>query len=350
MASRTGERSRAAETNRAGKATSLDVARLAGVSQAAVSRVFTPGSSASAAMRERVLAAARKLSYVPNTLASNLSTQRSNIVALMIGDTRNSAYSTLLAEACRRLEQIGKHVLLFNSPDPAKFDDVLLEMLQYQVDAIVIAAASMSSRMAVLCLDRGVPVVMLARSVPGLPVHNVLCDDAQGGEDAARVMLQGGGRRFAAIQGDPNTSTTRERLAGYMNGLIRAGIRHDDIGLACGDYSYEGGYRAAIELIRGPTPPDSIFCLTDLMALGAMDALRGELGLRVPDDVAIFGFDDIAEASRIPYSISTIREPFARMMDEMVRLIDPAGARDSEPALLKIKGDLVLRTSTRPID
>jgi DNA-binding LacI/PurR family transcriptional regulator len=347
MAVRKNEIRRSAEPPRT-NVTSLDVARLAGVSQSAVSRVFTPGSSASEEMRRAVLEAARKLNYVPNTLARSLSTQRSNIVALMIGDTQNSAYSALLAEACRRLEQIGKHVLLFNSPDPARFDNVLLEMLQYQVDAIVIAAASMSSRMAVLCLDRGVPVVMLARLVPGLPVHNIRCDDAQGGEDAARILVQGGGRRFGAVLGDLNTSTNRERLAGYLQGLQRAGVDTGAVAQACGDYTYEGGFQAALELMRGPNPPDSIFCLTDLMALGAMDALRSELGLRVPDDVAIFGFDDIAEASRAAYSISTIREPFVEMMDHMVRLIDPASER-GEPAVVLIKGEVVLRNSTRPI-
>jgi DNA-binding LacI/PurR family transcriptional regulator len=327
--------------------TSLDVARLAGVSQSAVSRVFTPGSSASPAMREAVLAAARKLNYVPNTLARSLSTQRSDIVALMIGDTQNSAYSALLAEACRRLEQIGKHVLLFNSPDPERFDNVLLEMLQYQVDAIVIAAASMSSRMAGLCLDRGVPVVMLARAVPGLPVHTIRCDDAQGGEDAAQVLAGGARGRFGAILGDENTSTNRERLAGYLRGLQRSGVDPGTVVRACGGYTYDGGYRAALELMRLPGRPDSIFCLTDLMALGAMDALRSGLGLRIPEDVAIFGFDDIAEASRAAYSISTIREPFVEMMDHMVRLIAPSAGRAAEPELVEIRGEVVLRGSTR---
>lgn len=346
MATRREDGPAARESGRA-NVTSLDVARLAGVSQSAVSRVFTPGSSASPAMREAVLEAARKLNYVPNTLARSLSTQRSNIVALMIGDTQNSAYSALLAEACRRIEQLGKHVLLFNSPDPERFDNVLLEMLQYQVDAIVIAAASMSSRMAVLCLDRGIPVVMLARAVPGLPVHTIRCDDAQGGEDAARVLAEGGRGRFGVILGDQDTSTNRERLAGYLRGLERTGVDLQSVAQACGDYTYEGGYRAAIELMRLPEPPDSVFCLTDLMALGAIDAMRSELGLRIPEDVAVFGFDDIAEAGRAAYSVSTIREPFAEMMDHMVRLIDPSGERPSESELVLIKGEVVLRNSTR---
>jgi DNA-binding LacI/PurR family transcriptional regulator len=344
-----GRRKALGDAPRARRATSLDVARLAGVSQAAVSRVFTPGSSVSEAMRQAVLAAARQLNYVPNTLASNLSRQRSNIVALMIGDTRNSAYSDLLTHACRHLERIGKHVLLFISPDPAKFDDILLEMLRYQVDAIVIAAASMSSRMAGLCLDRGVPVIMLARQVPNLPVHNVLCDDAHGGGEAARVLFQGGGQSFAAIHGPPDTSTTRDRLQGYLDRLERLGVEPAEVARAGGDYTYEGGYRAALELMRGPKPPDSIFCLTDLMALGAMDAVRSELGLRVPHDVAIFGFDDIDEASRAAYAISTIREPFTPMMEEMVRLITQDPATEPEPVLVRIKGELVLRGSTRPL-
>jgi len=339
-------RSKAAELNRA--PTSTDVAKLAGVSQAAVSRVFTPGTSVSDRMRKRVQTAARQLNYVPNTLARSLMTQQSNIVAVVIGDMRNSGYSTLLTEASRRLEQIGKHILLFNSSDPATFDDVLLQMLQYQVDAIVITAASMSSRMAGVCLDRGVPVVMLSRYVPGLPVHTVCCDNARGGEQAAKVLRKGGGRVFGAIYGDMNTTTTRERLEGYLNALQRVGIAAARVAQVGGNYTYEGGYQATLELMRRPNPPDSLFCLTDLMALGVMDALRSELKLRVPHDVAVFGFDDIAEAAHGAYSISTIRQPSVEMIDEMIRLISTRKGQE-EPRLLRIKGELVLRSSTHPM-
>jgi DNA-binding LacI/PurR family transcriptional regulator len=299
-------------------------------------------------MRQRVQLAARQLNYVPNTLARSLMTQQSNIVAFVIGDMRNSGYSTLLTEASRRLEQIGKHILLFNSPDPARFDDALWQMLQYQVDAIVITAASISSRMAGLCLDRGVPVVMLSRYVPGLPVHTVCCDNVRGGEQAAVVLKNGGGRAFGVIYGDMNTTTTRERLEGFLKGLQRVGVEAAEVAQVGGDYTYEGGYRAALELMRRPTPPDSIFCLTDLMALGAMDALRSELKLQVPQEVAVFGFDDIAEAGHAAYSISTIRQPSVELIDEMIRLISVRKGEE-EPRLLRIKGELVLRGSTRPI-
>ena len=329
---------------RSSRANSTDVARLAGVSIAAVSRAFKPGSSISSETANKVFKAAQQLKYVPNTLASSLITHQTNIVALMLANLNNPIYSSMLDEASRRLEAIGKQVLLFTPRDANDFDQSLQRMLHYQVDAIVIAAASISSRMASLCLDRDVPVVMLGRHVPGLPVHSVRGNARDGGIQAAELLLADGGKSFGIIGGPPTLTTMVERQKAAFDRLSRD-LEPTQIIIEEADLTYNGGYRTALRMLAKDNPPDSLICLTDIMALGAMDAIRFELGRKVPDDIAIIGFDDITEASHASYRLTTVKTPVREMIDHMMTLI--ASERSVEPKAIEIDAQIVVRASTR---
>lgn len=332
---------------RSDRANSLDVARLAGVSIAAVSRAFTPGSSISAELAEKVRKAARQLNYVPNSLASSLITRQTNIVALMLPRMSNPIYAAMLAEVSRRLEELNKQVLLFTPSDEADFDRSLGRMLEYQVDAIVIAAATISNRMAALCLDRNVPVVMLGRHVPGLPVHSVRPNARDGGTRAAELLLRGGGKRFGIVAGPPNLTTMVERQSAVV-GRLQAAPGASVVAIVDGGLTYEGGYEAALAIMDRRDRPDSVVCMTDIMALGAMDAIRHRLSLRIPDDVAIIGFDDIAEAAHASYSLTTVKTPLVEMVDHMIDLI-AMPETDAAPRIVEIDAELVVRRSTRAV-
>ncbi|WP_010186268.1 LacI family DNA-binding transcriptional regulator [Sphingomonas sp. PAMC 26605] len=332
---------------RSTRANSTDVARLAGVSIAAVSRAFTPGGSISPEMAERVRTAARQLNYVPNTLASSIITRRTNIVALLFPPLLNQVFAALLSEASLRLEEVGKQILLFTPLDEDDFDRTLQRMLEFQVDAIVVGAAPISSRMAALCLGRDVPVVMLGRHVPNLSVHSVRGNADDAGTKAADLLLRGGGRRFGIISGPQTFSKIVERQKAIVRHLALKGAQ-DELPVADGKMTYDGGYAAALELMRGDDPPDSVFGLTDIMAIGAMDAIRHELGLRIPEDVAVIGFDDIAEAAHKSYDLTTVRTPVRQMVQHMLTLIEP-GAGLGEPQTIEIDAQLIVRGSTRAV-
>jgi len=332
---------------RGNRVNSLDVARLAGVSVAAVSRAFTTGSSISPKLAEKVRTAARQLNYVPNSLASSLITRRTNIVALMLPGLGNQVYAAILAEASRRLEEVNKQILLFTPLTENDFDRSLQRMLEYRVDAIVIAAASISSRMAALCLGRDVPVVMLGRHVPNLSVHSVRGNAEDGGTKAAELLLAGSGKRFGIISGSQTLTTLAERQHAILRRLRQTGDVHD-VPIVDGKLTYEGGYQAAIEILAKKKPPDSIFSLTDIMAIGAMDAIRHELRLRIPEDVAVVGFDDIAEAAQASYRLTTVRTPVQQMVHHMMTLIAPEAAQE-EPQTILIDAELIMRSSTRPV-
>jgi DNA-binding LacI/PurR family transcriptional regulator len=336
------------------RVTSIDVARLAGVSQSAVSRAFTPGTSISEQARAKVLEAARALNYVPNSIARTLITRRSDIVAMVVGDLQNPFYVQVLDDVTAALQQRGVQVLVFRVANGSEVDASLMTVLQYQVDGIVITSAQVSDRMAQICAERGIPVVMLNRFVTGLRVRTVCCNNVRGGRLAARTLIAAGGSRFAAIMGDLDAAAVLDRMLGFSDEIAASGFRPAAIRTDCGHYTYQGGYAAALRLFEGRTPasrPDALFCLNDIMALGALDALRGTLGLKVPDDVMVIGFDDIAEASRPGYRLTTIRQPLDQMIGHTMSLLglDEPEANTTDSSALFIEGELIERATVRPL-
>lgn len=308
------------------RTTSFDVAALAGVSQSAVSRAFTPGSSISDDTREKVLEAARKLNYVPNSIASSLTTKRSNIVALILGDMNNPFYVHVLQAFSSRLQQQGRQVLIFSVGRNADSDEAILQVLKYQVDGVILTAAQLSTRMTSMCHDRGIPIVLFNRYIPGSDASGVRCDNAGGGRLIAEAFLAAGARHFSVIAGDPKGTTSQDRVRGFVERLLESGIRRTDVCVVEGNSSYKGSYSATLTYfsslsIRGARRPDALFCVNDIMAMGALDALRYKIGLRVPDDVMLAGFDDIPEGRRAPYHLTTVRQPIDAMVDEALSIL-----------------------------
>lgn len=315
-------------TRRRSRSTSFDVAALAGVSQSAVSRAFTPGSSIAEETRQKVLEAALKLNYVPNSIASSLTTKRTNIVALILGNMANPFYVHVLHAFSRRLQAQGRQVLIFTVDQGAESDEAILQVLKYQVDGVILTAAQLSTRMTSICHERGIPIVLFNRYIPGSDASGVRCDNAAGGRMIAEAFLAAGARSFAMITGDPKGTTSKDRERGFAERLMEAGIKRSDIVVMEGNTSYEGAFNATLRFFRDKDHRriDALFGINDIMAMGAIDALRHRLGLRVPEDLMVGGFDDIPEGRRAPYQLTTVRQPIEQMVDEslaMLHLDDP---------------------------
>lgn len=305
------------------RATSFDVAALAGVSQSAVSRAFTVGSSIAEEKRLKILDAARKLNYVPNSIASSLTTKRSNIVAVILGNMGNPFYVHVLRAFIDRLQKQGRQILTFTVENGADSDEALMRVLRYQVDGIILTAAQLSTRMTSICHDRGIPIVLFNRYIPGSDASGVRCDNVGGGRIMAEAFLAAGAKTFAMIKGDPKGTTSQDRASGFSQRLLEAGIPRQDIREIEGQSIYDGAFNAVLREYRGATAalPDAIFGINDTMAMGAMDALRHRLGVRIPEDVMIGGFDDIPEGRRFPYQLTTVRQPIEPMVDEALAIL-----------------------------
>ena len=261
------------------RATSFDVAALAGVSQSAVSRAFTPGSSIADETREKVVEAARKLNYVPNSIASSLTTKRTNIVALILGNMANPFYVQAMHEFSVRLQARGRQVLIFTVDPGADSDDAIMRALQYQIDGVILTSAQLSTRMTAMCHERGIPIVLFNRYIPGSDASGVRCDNVGGGRMIAEAIIAAGAKTFAMITGDPRGTTSQDRVRGFVERLVEEGIKRSEIEEIAG-----GSTTKAQSKLLGPvqrpqeTRPEALFAINDIMAMGAMDVLRFALG------------------------------------------------------------------------
>ena len=327
-------------------ATAIDVARLAGVSQSTVSRVFTEGASCSDATRTAVLEAAQKLGYRPNLIARSLITRRSKLVAVAMGYLENQFYPTVLEALADRLAEAGFRILLFTAP-ARNADPILDDILRYRVEAVVLASASLSSALAEECRVAGVPVVLFNRTTRNASVSSVTGENAKGARTIAQFLLAAGHRRFAYIAGLENSSTSRDRERGFNAVLSECGLAPPE--RAVGHYSFDGAKAAAREIFARTPRPDAVFCANDHMALAALQVARHEFGLRIPTDVSIVGFDDVDAAHWPSFDLTTYSQPVRAMVDEAVAILtrlieDPAAAKRNAV----IPGQLIVRGTARP--
>ena len=324
---------------------SIDVARLAGVSQAAVSRTYTPGASISDRMRQKVLAAAEQLGYQPNIIARSLSGKSTRLVGIIMVKIGDPFYAKILAAFSRKLQEKGYWSLLLNVNEDLPLDDVFPQALQYQVDGIVLTSATLSSTIASQCTAMGVPVVMFNRFSLEVEVNAVGCDHTGGARLLADLLVKAGHKRFAYISGEENSSTNRERERGFTERL--ADLGHELHARESGDYSYESGYIAAGKLLNAKERPDALFCANDFMAIAAIDQARS-LGLKVPGDLSVVGFDDASMAGWPRYSLTTIRQPVDRLVEATVDvLVNAIEIPENERVIKVIPGRLVVRDSAR---
>lgn len=298
--------------------TSEDVARHAKVSQSAVSRAFTPGASVSLKTREKVLKAATELGYRPNALARAMISGKSRLIAMLVAYLDNQFYPIVLENLARALQERGYHVLLFMT-DTGRQDEVVQKMLEYQVEGIVMASATLSSTLARECAQTGIPVVMLNRYVATSPASSVTSDNIEGGRLVADFLVRGGHERIAYIAGAEDSSTNRDREAGFYKGLAQHGLAAWD--RAVGGYTFEGAAAATRELCARPERPDAIFVANDHMAFAVMDTIRSEFGLRIPADISIVGYDDVPEASWKAYHLTTVAQPSQTMIEATISVL-----------------------------
>ncbi|MEM8949085.1 MAG: LacI family DNA-binding transcriptional regulator [Pseudomonadota bacterium] len=329
------------------RVTSIQVAKRAGVSQSAVSRVFTPGASVSQKTKDKVKKAAEELGYRPNVLARSLITGRSRMIGLLVAYLENYFYPEALEKLSNALQKKGYHVLVFMAEKTTgNIDKVLDEILDYQVDGIIMASVDISSGLAARCQAAGVPVVLFNRNQDDERLSAVTSDNVAGGRKIADFLIRGGHQRIGYIAGWEGASTQRDREAGF-----RRGLAEHDVALYARDsgaFRYEEAQAAALRMFDRADRPDAVFIANDHMAFAVMDVLRSELGLDVPGDVSVVGFDDVPLAAWPAYNLTTVRQRANSMVKETVAtLLAHIEHRQTTPRRIAIEGPLIVRGSAR---
>lgn len=301
--------------------TSHDVARLAGVSQPTVSRALRGDPRVAESTRQRVQQAATELGYIASELGRSLATRSTRQVA-MVADLRNALYPTLVEPLHDRFAEHGlRMVLLAERGDDRSTYERLLDR---SVDGVVLTTTSVRSTLSKGLLERGLPFVELNRLSGRRRVDGVTADNRSGGALAARILLEAGHRRIAAVFGPEHASTARDREASFRSALDAGGVSLPDSRVHRGGFGYEDGVAGLEAVLRGRHRPTAVFCVGDTVAIGVLNHAQRS-GLRVPDDLAVVGFDDIAMASWPAFDLTTIRVDLWGMAraaaDQLIRRI-----------------------------
>jgi LacI family transcriptional regulator len=331
-----------------GVATIRDVAQLAGVSTATVSHVLNNTRAVSDGSRDRVLAAMEQLHYQPNAVARSLRMSETLTIGLIVPDVEIPFFAWVARCIEASANEAGYNVILCNSGWSLNRELLYLDnLLARRVDGLICISLSMTSEHVAPMLKRHAPVVWFEQTRSGGQSDAVIIDNFKGAYAATAHLIAQGHRRIGCILGLDRSQLTVDRLAGYRQALKDNGLSFDEALLCPGDYTPPTGLAAAHQLLALREPPSAIFAYNDMMALGAMQAIN-ERGLRIPDDIAIIGFDGIALTKYSCPPISTVEQPIPEMCRLAIRmLLDRINDRAPMDArTVVVEPRLICRSST----
>lgn len=326
--------------------TAHDVARLAGVSQSAVSRTYTKGASVAPKTREKVEAAAATLGYRPNFVARSLITRRSNLIGVVVPSMANPFYSEVLEALSKAFEAMEYRVLLFSTGTNEDSDPILEEVMRHRVEAVILVSATLSSHFAEECKQTGLPVVLLNRKNDNETVSSVTSDNAHGGALIADFLMSTQHETVGFIAGNEGSSTSRDRERSFTQRLLEQGrpkpLRE------VGNYCFQTAMQATRRLMSQTTPPDAIFCANDIMAIAALNVVTRECNLVPGRDVSIIGFDNIAMAKWPSVGLTTYLQPIDQLVGRTVDIICAQLDAIQTPSIQEVLGgQLIIRESSR---
>lgn len=327
-------------------ATAGEVAQLAGVSRSTVSRALRGDHRISEDTQAKVRDAATRLGYELK-LRRQMPGTGKHRVGVVAGNLFNPFYPELVERLTERFEPEGIDVIVASAPSDAFAGHAVRMLVKAGVGAIIFTAIPIHSDLLDTCERSDVPAILINRCVPGARVLAIGCNNYIGAFSAAERLLESGHRRIAFIQGRADTSTNLDRKKGFEDALERWALKPAAI-LGGTEYSYEVGYRAALRLMREHNIPDAVFGANDIVVMGAMDALRTEGGLRIPEDISAIGFDDMYMARWSSYNLTTVRQPIELMVENALAGVKQGlKYRAFHPSMQLLEGELVIRGSAR---
>jgi LacI family transcriptional regulator len=338
-------------TTDAGQTTIHDIARLAGVSIATVSRALNNRRYVAPETRDEVLRIAREHGFRTNTSARALSGGRTGLVSAIVPDVNAEYFSNILAGVSEALHELDMDLVLSMSHHQHDRELTLLKrIMRTRTDGVLLLLPSESADELEALRHQGLPFVIVDPRQPVPPgVPSVSAAHAAGAREATEHLLALGHRRIGVISGAPDWLASVERLRGYQAALAAADIPTDPGLVIEADFAVsEGGAIATEKLLDQPEPPTAIFAFNDILALGALRAAAAR-GLRVPDDLSIVGFDDAGTAALVTPALTTVRQPLGEMGRLATGLLARLLNRQSVEALhIELETKLVVRGSTAP--
>jgi LacI family transcriptional regulator len=327
--------------------TIYDVARLAGVSTATVSRALNGTGQIAPRTRATIEAAVEQLGYRPNTIARSLVTKSTQTIALLLPDITNPFYAALVSGIQQSALSHGHTMLLCTTEnDPEREEHYLRVLRAKQVDGALVDGLVLPSDTIARFVEDGFPIVCLDRDIDSRSIPLVQVDNRLGGRLATEHLISLGHSRVAHVMGARELGISDERLAGYRDELAAAGVETAASLVEEGRFTEEGGHEAARALLERNPDLTAIFAANDLSAVGVLNAIA-ETGRRVPEDISVVGFDDLRLAAFTSPPLTTVRQPaveIARLATEL--LIGLTRGKQVEQMRHQLEPELVVRASS----
>ncbi len=327
--------------------TASDVAKAAGVSQPTVSRVFNRSTSVDPVKAERVRAVARELGYIPNLVARSLNSGNSFRIGIVLAYLKNGFFGETLQDLARTLNARGYSVTVyFAGNSSGEVDAIIDDLLADQVDGIVLASVSLSNALVSRVRKSGIPCVLFNRGQSDPDVSMVTASNFEGGKTAAEFLIEAGHTRIGHLAGWRKALNGVERRDGFLTAMDAAGLEP----IACIDCHFRRN--VAMEETRNlfaqKEVPDALFVANDHMAFGVLEVLRHELGLRVPEDVSVVGYDDAPMARWKTFDLTTVSQPLGEMVQATAKmLLDEIADSTRAPEKIQLPGELIVRGTAR---
>ncbi|GAU75854.1 ribose operon repressor [Fusibacter sp. 3D3] len=332
------------------KVTIKDIARMADVSIATVSKVINKkDAKISQETRDRIFKIIKETGYVPNRVASSMITKETKSIGLVIPNIANPFFPEVARGAEDKASEEGYSLILCNTDDDVAKEDAYIAMLQEKmVDGIIFTASSRRLKISESLKHINIPIISLDREIEGLKAQGkITVDNISGAYEAVKYMLDKGYTKVIHLSGPATSMPTKLRIEGYKKALEEFGYKDADVLIFEGDYTSESGYESMEKVINQGIPFDGVFCGNDLIAIGALKALKKN-GKIVPYEVGVVGFDDIYLASMIEPELTTVSQPKYLMgyktAELLIKMLNHSKIETHEEVL---KTELIIRDTTK---
>jgi LacI family transcriptional regulator len=327
------------------KLNSTDIAKLAGVSQATVSRVLSGHDTVKEATRQRVLKIIDEIGYRPNPFAQAMRTSQSRTVGVAVSRITNPIVPQILEALAHNFTAFERRLVVWNTDSEG--EEGLIKVIQSgTIDGVIFTAASHQTKAIKVALDTQTPVVSFNRYLKGAACDQIVSTNYDGAAQIARYLVGHGRRRIGFVNGPLDRTTLADREAGFRQSLADAGQDLPDSLYAQAKFAPKAFRQAAIDMMTSGTPPDAIACGNDLIAIGVLNGLKS-IGVRVPEDVWVTGFDGIEMTGWDVIDLTTMRQPIDVMAADAARaLIDRIEGRFIQPKVIEYRTDFIVRGST----
>jgi LacI family transcriptional regulator len=326
-----------------------DVAQLSGVSISTVSRVINGYSNVNDETKEVVEKAIEELAFRPNSLAKGLRSQKTKTLGLVVNNILNPIYSVMAQGIESTARKHGFQLFLCNSgADPDQEAEYLEALWNKRIDGLLISPTGSNKTLLNKYLKENIPVIQVDRKMDGLMADSVLTDNVQGASQVVKHLLDKGYRKIAIIVGMQTVTTGMDRMKGYFNALAEFGLSPESSYIKIGDFTEETGFKLMKELLSLPNSPDSVFVGNNLMARGAMLAIR-EAKLKIPNNLAFVMFDNPDWTQLHDPPLTVVEQPTYQLGVQAAELLfkrlnDPR--RINEPEVIMLENKLIIREST----